>query len=102
MRSAARWSLAAAVCCAADVGASEAPVQRVSREVMVATTTSLQEAGPLDGLTPRFNQGAGYRFRLVAVESDLALRMAERGDADAWRGAVTRPSSVARVESWAA
>ena len=53
-----------------------------SREVLLATTTSLYDTGLLDTLRPRFEQATGYRLRVVAVGSGQALRMGERGDAD--------------------
>lgn len=53
-----------------------------SRDVVVATTTSLQETGLLDSLAPLFERATGYRMRAVAVGSGQALRMGERGDAD--------------------
>jgi len=53
-----------------------------SRDVILATTTSLQETGLLDTLTPLFRAATGYTLRPVAVGSGQALKMAERGDAD--------------------
>jgi len=53
-----------------------------TREVIVATTTSLNETGLLDTLAPLFEGATGYRMRVVAVGSGQALRMGERGDAD--------------------
>jgi tungstate transport system substrate-binding protein len=50
--------------------------------VVLATTTSLVEAGLLDTLTPLFRRATGFDLRAVAVGSGQALRMAERGDAD--------------------
>ncbi len=55
---------------------------RGARDVIVATTTSLQETGLLDSLAPLFLRATGYRLRAVAVGSGQALRMGERGDAD--------------------
>ncbi len=52
------------------------------REVILATTTSLQETGLLDSLVPRFRAATGYDLRAVAVGSGQALKMGERGDAD--------------------
>jgi tungstate transport system substrate-binding protein len=53
-----------------------------SRDVILATTTSLQETGLLDTLTPLFRAATGYTLRPVAVGSGQALKMGERGDAD--------------------
>jgi len=54
-----------------------------SRDVLLATTTSMQETGVLDTLVPLFERATGYHLRYVAVGSGQALRMGERGDADA-------------------
>lgn len=54
-----------------------------SRDVLLATTTSMQETGVLDTLVPLFERASGYHLRYVAVGSGQALRMGERGDADA-------------------
>ena len=56
--------------------------QRGAGDVIVATTTSMQETGLLDSLAPLFLRATGYRMRAVAVGSGQALRMGERGDAD--------------------
>jgi len=53
-----------------------------SREVLLATTTSLYETGLIDTLVILFERQTGYHLRAVAVGSGQALRMAERGDAD--------------------
>ena len=55
---------------------------RASREVILASTTSLHDTGLLDTLTRLFNRSSGYHLRVVAVGSGQALRMGERGDAD--------------------
>lgn len=51
-------------------------------DVIVATTTSLNDTGLLDAIAPLFARATGYRIRVVAVGSGQALRMGERGDAD--------------------
>jgi tungstate transport system substrate-binding protein len=51
-------------------------------DLVVATTTSLQETGLLDTLAVLLRQATGIRMRAVAVGSGQALRMAQRGDAD--------------------
>ena len=53
-----------------------------NRDVILATTTSLQETGLMDTLVPLFERSTGYHLRVVAVGSGQALRMGERGDAD--------------------
>lgn len=56
--------------------------QQPARDVVVATTTSLNDTGLLDSIAPLFQRSTGYRIRVVAVGSGQALRMGERGDAD--------------------
>lgn len=63
-------------------GIAAAQQHEGARDVILATTTSLQETGLLDSLAPRFLRATGYRLRAVAVGSGQALRMGERGDAD--------------------
>jgi tungstate transport system substrate-binding protein len=52
------------------------------REILLATTTSLQDTGLLDSLLPVFERETGFRVRAVAVGSGQALKLGERGDAD--------------------
>jgi tungstate transport system substrate-binding protein len=53
-----------------------------SREVILATTTSVYDTGLLDSIVPRFERESGYHVRVVAVGSGQALTMGRRGDAD--------------------
>lgn len=53
-----------------------------SREVILATTTSLYETGLIDTLVTLFGRASGYHLRAIAVGSGQALKMGERGDAD--------------------
>ena len=53
-----------------------------NRDVVLATTTSLQDTGLLDSLLPILERETGLRVRAVAVGSGQALKMGERGDAD--------------------
>ncbi len=55
---------------------------QTSRDVVLATTTSLQDTGLLDSLLPIFERESGYHVRAVAVGSGQALKLGERGDAD--------------------
>lgn len=64
--------------CAAESGR----MQSRDRDVVLATTTSLQETGLLDALVPAFELQTGLRLRVVAVGSGQALRLADAGDAD--------------------
>jgi tungstate transport system substrate-binding protein len=50
--------------------------------VLVATTTSVQDAGLLEAILPEFERASGIRTRVVAVGSGAALAMGARGDAD--------------------
>lgn len=52
------------------------------REIVLATTTSVENSGLLEVLLPRFEEASGYRVRVIAVGSGAALRLGERGDAD--------------------
>jgi tungstate transport system substrate-binding protein len=53
-----------------------------NRDVVLATTTSLQDTGLLDSLLPVFAQETGFRIHAIAVGSGQALKLGERGDAD--------------------
>ncbi len=52
------------------------------RELLLATTTSLQDSGLLDELLPRFQSHRGIAVRTIAVGSGAALRMGEEGNVD--------------------
>ncbi len=73
---------AAAVIVALPTTRASAQGTRSSRDVILATTTSLRDTGLLDSLLPAFERETGYRVRTVAVGSGQALKMGERGDAD--------------------
>jgi len=53
-----------------------------SRDVILATTTSLYDTGLLDSIVPIFERQSGYHVKVVAVGSGQALAMGRRGDAD--------------------
>jgi tungstate transport system substrate-binding protein len=59
-----------------------APGAGASRDLILATTTSLQDSGLLDVLLPRFEASYPYRVKTIAVGSGEALRMGEQGSAD--------------------
>ena len=61
--------------------AAQAPAPS-SRDVLLATTTSLYDTGLLDTIAPLFERATGYHLRIVAVGSGQALKMGERGDVD--------------------
>src|SRR5262247_2745017 len=52
------------------------------QEVILATTTSVQDTGLLDVIVPIFEKETGYRLKAVAVGTGQALAMAARGEAD--------------------
>lgn len=51
-------------------------------ELILATTTSLDDSGLLDRLAPIFEAETGVNLKVIAVGTGAALRMAEQGDAD--------------------
>lgn len=52
-------------------------------ELILATTTSVQDSGLLDELVPIFEEQTGISVKAIAVGSGAALQMAEEGNADA-------------------
>lgn len=52
------------------------------RSLILATTTSVQDAGLLDSLLPPFERERGVTVKVIAVGTGAALEMARRGDAD--------------------
>jgi tungstate transport system substrate-binding protein len=54
-----------------------------AESIILATTTSTQDSGLLDVLVPRFTKATEIDVKVIAVGSGAALRMAEKGDADA-------------------
>jgi tungstate transport system substrate-binding protein len=53
-----------------------------TRDVVLATTTSVRDAGLLEALLPPFEQGTGYTVKVVAVGSGQAMELGRRGEAD--------------------
>lgn len=76
------WAGLAALGVALTTSPAAAQRAGTSRDVIVATTTSLQDTGLLDSLLPIFERESGYHVRAVAVGSGQALKLGERGDAD--------------------
>ena len=71
-----RWAFAAAlVLYAGAVSAQE-------RAIVVASTTSTENAGLFGHLLPRFTEKTGIAVRVVAVGTGQAVKLAEKGDAD--------------------
>jgi len=52
------------------------------KDIVLASTTSPRDAGLLDSLLPLFEARSGYKVRVVAAGTGLALAMARRGDAE--------------------
>lgn len=69
-------TVALLVCQAAQ---GQAPADR---EIVLATTTSVRDAGLLEQLLPPFETATGYRIKVIAVGSGHALALGRRGEAD--------------------
>lgn len=54
-----------------------------SDELLLATTTSVNDSGLLDEIVPIFEEESGINVKVIAVGTGAALRMAELGNADA-------------------
>ena len=75
----ARWMAAVAMATAIGLtGCADGGRQ----ELILATTTSVQDAGLLDSLLPPFERAQRVRVKVIAVGTGAALEMARRGDAD--------------------
>ncbi|MBI4712051.1 MAG: substrate-binding domain-containing protein [Planctomycetes bacterium] len=53
-----------------------------NHQILLATTTSVQDSGLLDVLIPAFEKASGFRIKPIAVGSGEAMAMGRRGDAD--------------------
>lgn len=53
-----------------------------AHDIILATTTSVRDAGLLDALLPPFERTAGYTVKVIAVGSGQAMELARRGEAD--------------------
>jgi tungstate transport system substrate-binding protein len=71
-------AIALAALCLAGCGADDG----AGSPVILATTTSMQDSGLLDGLVPAFERESGYRVKTIAVGSGEAIEMGARGEAD--------------------
>src|SRR5881397_354398 len=58
------------------------PQAFAQQEIILATTTSVQDTGLLDVIVPIFEKESSYRVKAVAVGTGQALAMAGRGEAD--------------------
>ncbi|PKQ23294.1 MAG: hypothetical protein CVT65_08855 [Actinobacteria bacterium HGW-Actinobacteria-5] len=66
-------------CSAPATTSSSAPANPA---LILATTTSTQDSGPLDVLIPAFKKASGYTVKTVAVGTGQALTMGQEGNAD--------------------
>jgi len=57
-------------------------VKAADPELLLATTTSVQDSGLLDAILPVFKERTGIHVRPIAVGSGAALRMGAEGNAD--------------------
>jgi tungstate transport system substrate-binding protein len=53
-----------------------------TKTVILSTTTSTQDSGLLDVLTPIFEKNTGYFVKTIAVGSGQAMAMGQKGEAD--------------------
>jgi len=53
-----------------------------NNNIILATTTSVQDTGFLDKVIPLFESAQGYNVKVIAVGSGQALAMGRRGEAD--------------------
>lgn len=74
-----RWRAALLV---AALGWAVPNAQARAEDVVLATTTSVRDAGLLDVLVPPFREKAGIEVKVIAVGSGAALQMARDGNAD--------------------
>lgn len=58
------------------------PTAAQTRDIVLATTTSVRDAGLLEVLLPRFERETGIRVKVVAVGSGQAMELGRRGEAD--------------------
>jgi tungstate transport system substrate-binding protein len=52
------------------------------QDIILATTTSVQDTGLLDAIVPIFEKQSGYHLKAIAVGTGQALAMAGKGEAD--------------------
>ena len=70
-------------CAVLWVGLAVAPAARAqSRDIVLATTTSVRDAGLLEALIPPFERATGYTVKVIAVGSGQAMELGRRGEAD--------------------
>jgi tungstate transport system substrate-binding protein len=67
---------------AASASQAAASASTSSTQLILATTTSLQDSGLLDVLVPAFQKASGLTVKTVAVGTGQALTMGQEGNAD--------------------
>jgi len=77
-----RSRAAAVLALTAALLAVAAPMRALAAELRLATTHTLNDSGLLDAVLPAFTRDTGIRVRPLVAGTGLALKMAERGDAD--------------------
>ncbi len=63
----------------------EAPkfdINKLEKEIVLATTTSTQDTGLLDTLVPAFEKKYGVSVKVISVGTGAALELGKNGDAD--------------------
>jgi tungstate transport system substrate-binding protein len=71
-----------ALCLAAVFAGSPVVAASGQKNLILATTTSTQDTGLLDVLTPLFEKKTGFLVKTIAVGSGQAMAMGAKGEAD--------------------
>jgi len=64
------------------LAAAAGPLAAQSKDILLATTTSVRDAGLLDVILPAFERTSGYQVKVIAVGSGQAMELGRRGEAD--------------------
>lgn len=56
--------------------------EAVQKEIILATTTSVEDSGLLEILVEKFNKQSGFKIKPIAMGSGEALALGKRGEAD--------------------
>jgi tungstate transport system substrate-binding protein len=65
--------------CVVSAARAQAPADA---EIVLATTTSVRDAGLLQEIIPDFEEQAGYQVKVIAVGSGQAMALGRQGEAD--------------------
>ena len=55
---------------------------KTTKDIVLATTTSVRDSGLMDYIIPTFEEESGYKIKLIAVGTGKALQMGRDGEAD--------------------